>query len=93
VAHKEKMKKIEKKSKQEDPEIRVKNTPEFKLKDRPARQFQVINFLKQFGFVPEVIIIEKIRGSNNKLIVRAVLTPEEIKKEDKLKRSLEIPKR
>jgi len=93
VAHKEKMKKIEKKSKQEDPEIRVKNTPEFKLKDRPARQFQVINFLKQFGFVPEVIIIEKIRGSNNKLIVRAVLTPEEIKKEDELKRSLEIPKR
>jgi hypothetical protein len=70
-------------------EIRVKNTPPFKLKDRPGRQYQAIHLKTQFGFIPEVIIIEKVRGSNNALIVRAVLTPEEIAQEEGLKKKIE----
>lgn len=63
--------------------VRVKSTPSFKLKDQPSRVWQAIHLKRQFGFVPETIIIEKVHGQNNRLIIRAVLTPEEIAKEDK----------
>jgi len=65
-------------------EIRVKNTPPFKLKDKTGRNFQAINLRKQFGFLPEIIIIEKIPIEHDVLFVRAVLTEEEIAKEEKL---------
>lgn len=68
--------------KKSNTDIRVKNTPIFKLKDKPNRQYQGIHLMKQFGFIPETIIIEKVRGMNNGLIVRAVMTEEAIKKED-----------
>ena len=61
--------------------IRVRNTPPFKLKDKEGRRFQAINLVKQFGFVPETIIVEKMVGVTNGLIIRAVLTPEELKKD------------
>ena len=48
------------------------NSPPFKLKDKPTRYFQVINFKSLYGFVPNIIVIEKVRGVNNLLIVRAV---------------------
>ena len=63
--------------------IRVRSTPPFKLKDKVNRQFQVINLEKQFGFKPEVIVIEKIHGINNGLVVKAVMTPEALAKEKK----------
>ena len=73
-----------------EPEIRVRSTPEFKLKDRPPkRRAQPIKLKNQFGFIPEVIIIEKVWGKNNRMIVRAVLTPEEIEKEDKRRKEFE----
>ena len=73
-----------------EPEIRVRSTPEFKLKDRPPkRRAQPIKLKNQFGFIPEVIIIEKVWGKNNRMIVRAVLTPEEIEKEDKRREEFE----
>ena len=73
-----------------EPEIRVRSTPEFKLKDRPPkRRAQPINLKNQFGFIPEVIIIEKVWGKNNRMIVRAVLTPEELEKEDKRRKEFE----
>ena len=65
-----------------DKGLRVRSSTPFKLKDKPDRQFMPIHLMKKFGFVPEIVIIEKVRGSNNGLVVRAVLTPEEIKKED-----------
>jgi len=68
----------------EDRAVRFKSTPYFKLKDKQKRNFQVINLAKQFGFAPEVIIIEKLAGHNNALVVRAVLTSEEMDKEDQL---------
>lgn len=73
-----------------DDDVRVKNTPIFKLKDREKRRFQAIHLKNQFGFVPEVIIIEKVPNMNNGLIVRALLTEEEKKKEDALKKKLKI---
>lgn len=68
-----------------DDSVRVKTTPPFKLKDKQGRNWQGINLLKQFGFLPETIIVEKLPGVTNGLIVRAVLTPEEIAKEDQVK--------
>ena len=67
----------------EVPEYRVKSTNAFKLKDNPGRQFKVVEFKKVFGFIPEIVIVEKQRSANNWIIIRAVLTPDEIKKEDK----------
>lgn len=73
-----------------EPDIRVKNTPIFKLKDKDKRRFQAIHLKKQFGFIPEVIIIEKVPNLNNGLIVRAILTEEEKKKEDARKEKLQV---
>lgn len=57
----------------------VRTTPIFKLKDKKHRSFQAINLKKQFGFLPETIIVEKVKGMNNALIVRAIVTPEQAK--------------
>lgn len=48
-------------------------TPIFKLKDKPHRLFQVIDLKSQFGKTPELIAVEKVRGANNKLRVRAFI--------------------
>lgn len=75
------VKKLTKKQEAEVPEIRFKDTAPFKLKNNPPRRrFQGINLKKQFGFVPEIIVIEKLTQGNNLLFVRAVLTPEELEK-------------
>ena len=64
--------------------LRVRTTKEIKLKDHPAsRRFIYIKMEKAFGFKPEDIIIEKTDG-HDKFIVHAVLTQEEIDKEDKI---------
>ena len=59
--------------------VRVRTSSQFKLKDREGKNFRAVQ-LKEFGFIPEVIIFERKRGSW--FTVSAVLTPEEIKKED-----------
>lgn len=61
--------------------LRVKSTSSFKLKDKAGRSFQVLK-LSDFGFIPEVLIIDKVAGESNTLIVRAVMTEEAIKEED-----------
>lgn len=53
-------------------EFEFVDTPPFKLKDKGKRGYQAINLKKQFGFIPEVIVIEKFVGENNVLRVRAV---------------------
>ena len=75
-----------------DTEVRVKNTPPIKLKDRPKRAYFAIQLKKQFGFIPEIIIIEKVQGANNTFVVRAIMTPKEIKKENRRKKELEKEK-
>jgi len=69
-----------------DKGVKVRTTADFKLKDKLNRQFRAFNLEKQFGFRPEVIIIEKVHGKSNTIRLRAVLTPEEIKKESTLKK-------
>lgn len=66
-------------------DIQFRSTIPFKLKDKPKRQFQAIHLKKQFGFLPEVIVVEKLKRYNNVFIVRAVLTKEEMEKEAKIK--------
>jgi hypothetical protein len=62
--------------------IKVRNSAPVHLKDSPKRQFVPIHLKNLFGFVPDIIIIEKVRGQNNRIVVRAVLTEEELKKEE-----------
>ena len=50
----------------------VLSTPAFKLRDGQDNNHQIINLRAQFGFVPEMILIEKIRGRNNALVVSAI---------------------
>lgn len=63
-----------------DEDLRVRTSGIFKLKDKGQRMFQPMDLKKQFGFIPEVIVIEKIRGENNTLRVNAILTAEEMRK-------------
>ena len=50
----------------------VLSTPAFKLKDGIDNNHQFIDLKAQFGFVPDVILIEKIRGRNNVMVVSAL---------------------
>ena len=47
-------------------------TPAFKLKDKNGRDSLIINLKEQFSFIPEVIIIEKVKGGNNVMRLGAV---------------------
>ena len=42
-----------------------------------------MNLRSFFGFVPETLIIEKVSKENNKIMISAVLTEEELKNEKK----------
>ena len=71
-------------------EVRVKTTLPVKLKDKDKRHYQAYHLKELFGFVPEIIIVEKVQGKNNTFILRAIMTPEAIKAEDKKKKALGI---
>jgi hypothetical protein len=58
----------------------IKSTVPFKLKDKNDRWKIVFDLKEQFGFLPEKIVIAKLKGKNNTLVMGAFLTPEEIKK-------------
>lgn len=72
----------------ETTQIKVRNTTVFKLKDKVHRQYVVINMMRSFGFKPDEIIIEKVHGEANKMIVRAILTKEELDKEQEMIKNL-----
>lgn len=62
-------------NKQPEPEaIQVKKTDPIKFKDKPGRGGVVINFMRDFGYIPEYIVIQKIRGRNNTIQVSAPLS-------------------
>jgi hypothetical protein len=63
----------------EEPKIHVRRSREFKLKPQYNKNFQVIR-LHDFGFVPETLVFERVRP--NWFAVSAVLTPEEVKKQE-----------
>ena len=59
-------------------------SPEFHLKDKDGRQAYLVNIINDFkNNTPDFIAIEKIRGKNNHLVVKAFIrkTDEEIAKE------------
>lgn len=67
-------------------QLGVKSTPPFKLKNQPGRDAVRINLLDTFGFVPEDIIIHKASRSGSRIILSAVLIPEEQEKFNKLQK-------
>ena len=72
--------------------ILARSLQPIKLKDKAKRNMLRINLVKVFGFVPEEIVIQKVRGQNNKFIISAVLTPDELTKEARIKQELKIKK-
>lgn len=64
--------------------IRVRTSPWFKLRREKGRHFVAIDLVKGFGFTPSMIIVERDQSRSNVMRVNAVLTPDEIKKEDTL---------
>ena len=54
-------------------DIQILTTTPFKLKDKRDRSWKAFNLKSQFGFLPESIIISKVDGKNNLLILSAVI--------------------
>lgn len=61
--------------------VQVIASPRIKFKDKAGRGGVVFDLKKDFGFVPDRIIIQKVHGQSNTVVVSAVLTPEMLKKE------------
>lgn len=64
-------------------EIGVRSTTPIKFKDKPNRSAVRLNLLDTFGFVPEDIIVHKIRGKSNTMIISAVVLPDDKKTREK----------
>jgi hypothetical protein len=60
-------------------QYQVKRTAAFKLKDRPNRGGIMFDLMATFGFIPEKIIIQKVRNESNKFVLSAVKTAEVMK--------------
>lgn len=71
---KEKMKKY--------PMMKVQSTPPIKLKDKAGRGGVKFNLLRDFGFVPVEIVIQKVAGRNNTIVVSAVVPEGVLQKEN-----------
>lgn len=65
-------------------DLLLKNTPPFRLKDRMNKNYRAIDIVKQFGFIPEVIIFERIAGTKDIFVVRAVV-PDRLLAQEKAK--------
>lgn len=79
----------------ESKELKVCKLKPIRLKDT-ERPFVPIIFERDFGFIPEAIIIEKVPEISNTFIVNAVLTKEEaerLEKEEELKIKTGIAKK
>gem|GEM_PF-5095111 len=62
----------------------VRRTLPFKLSDKHKKGAMEFDFMRDFGFIPEKIIIEKERGKNNMIFLNIVLTEAELKKEKEM---------
>lgn len=58
----------------------VKQTPPIKLKDKAGRGGVSFDLLKDFGFIPDSIIVQKVQGKNNTIVVSAPYTEAELEK-------------
>lgn len=55
--------------------VQVISSPAFKLRDKQGRRYKRVR-LADFGFIPEEIIIEKVPGMSNTIVLRAIVTEE-----------------
>ena len=70
----------DKKSKKENEMVEVMQLHPPKLKDSPLERSRITIYCEeQFGFLPEIIFIDKVKGSSNRITVSAAV-PEESKK-------------
>jgi hypothetical protein len=61
------------KTKKDSP-YEIVGTKAVKLKDRPNnRRYVMVNLTDYFGQVPEVVIIEKVFGRNNVIIIKGII--------------------
>jgi hypothetical protein len=61
--------------------LEARSTKPFKLKDKPGRGGVEFNLVEVFGFIPEKIVIQKVQGANNWIVVSAILTEKALLKE------------
>lgn len=59
--------------------IKLRSSLPFKLRDRNDRNIKIFDMKMEFGFVPEAVVISKLHGHNNTIILSAVLPKEEQK--------------
>lgn len=65
--------------------VQVKTTNPIKLKDRDGKRGIRIDFLRDFGFIPEVLYVEKVYGQNNAIVFSATVPEESPKRKGKKK--------
>jgi hypothetical protein len=53
----------------------VRSTIPFKLKDKEGRNLYMIDLYETFKFFPKKILIKKVPGQNNVVVISAVLEP------------------
>ena len=70
--------------------LQVRTSRPLKLKDKPMRRQVHFNFMRDFGFIPEEILISKVYGDNNTFQLHVVLTPDQLQKEAKIKKEKEL---
>lgn len=79
---KKQMKQIEEHH-QKAPMLKVQQTKPIKLKDTPGRGGLEFRLREVFGFRPETIVITKVMGRNNVIIVSAVVPDAVLLREEK----------
>lgn len=52
---------------------KLRSTVPFKLKDKEGRDWKAFDLKAQFGFLPETILVSKLHGKNNIIVLSAVL--------------------
>ncbi len=57
----------------EEGKTKIISTKAFKLKDKPSRQHMAISLVDSFGFIPEIIVIEKVPRMHDTVVVHAIV--------------------
>lgn len=65
----------------------VKKTLPIRFSDKVGKDVIIFDFKKIFGFLPEKIILQKVLGQKNLIVLCAVLTDEELKKEEEQRKA------
>lgn len=64
---------------EETKQIPIRSMQPVKFKDKPTRGGIKINLKGTFGFVPEEILVQKVHGKSNTVVISAII-PEKVKK-------------